>query len=182
MAIVAGTSSQSQNTSCVIVAAVFIFMFSFFFPTGFLGLTFLYASEISPLSVRVPITSISTGSAWLFNFLVAEITPVGFATLGYKYYIIYACINFFLILPGKCIENVIYGCGLLLAGVYFFFPETNGRHLEEVDLLFLDSKNIFQPVSTARNMPRRQESHGAVLGEKVLADQMESEDGHGTVS
>lgn len=101
MAIIAGTSSQSHNTSCVIVAAVFIFMFSFFFPTGFLGLTFLYASEISPLSVRVPITSISTGSAWLFNFLVAEITPVGFATLGYKYYIIYACINFFLILPGK---------------------------------------------------------------------------------
>jgi sugar porter (SP) family MFS transporter len=182
MAIVAGTSSQSQNTSCVIVAAVFIFMFSFFFPTGFLGLTFLYASEISPLSVRVPITSISTGSAWLFNFLVAEITPVGFATLGYKYYIIYACINFFLILPGKCIENVINGCGLLLAGVYFFFPETNGRHLEEVDQIFLDSKNIFQPVRTARNMPRRQESHGAVLGEKVVADERESEDGHGTVS
>lgn len=30
---------------------------------------------------------------------VAEITPVGFATIGWQYYIIYACINFFLILP-----------------------------------------------------------------------------------
>jgi sugar porter (SP) family MFS transporter len=106
MAIVAGTSSQGQSTACIIVAALFIFMFSFFFPTGFLGLTFLYASEISPLSVRVPITSISTGSAWLFNFLVAEVTPVGFATLGYKYYIIYACINFFLILPGKSTRDI----------------------------------------------------------------------------
>ena len=31
------------------------------------GLTFLYASEISPLMVRVPITAMSTGSAWLFK-------------------------------------------------------------------------------------------------------------------
>ena len=70
MAIVAGTSSQSQNESAVAAAGAFIFLFSLFFPTGFLGLTFLYASEISPLSARVPITSLSTGSAWLFNFLV----------------------------------------------------------------------------------------------------------------
>lgn len=61
MAIIAGTSSQITNTSCVIVAAVFISMFSLFFPTGFLGLTFLYASEVAPLSVRVPITAMSTG-------------------------------------------------------------------------------------------------------------------------
>lgn len=77
MAIVAGTSSQSNNTAAVGAAGAFIFLFSLFFPVGFLGLTFLYASEISPLSVRVPITSMSTGSAWLFNFLVAEVTPVG---------------------------------------------------------------------------------------------------------
>ncbi|KAL1863077.1 hypothetical protein VTK73DRAFT_6457 [Phialemonium thermophilum] len=161
MAIIAGTSSQSQSSSCVIAAAVFIFMFSFFFPTGFLGLTFLYAAEISPLSVRVPITSISTGSAWLFNFLVAEITPVGFATLGYKYYIIYACINFFVILPG----------------VYFFFPETNGRHLEEVDQIFLNSKNVFQPVSIARNLPRREESGHIGFGtRKTEAMHQEIED------
>lgn len=117
MAIVAGTSSQSDNKAAVAAAGAFIFLFSLFFPTGFLGLTFLYASEISPLSARVPITSLSTGSAWLFNFLVsltstsrqtkadskqvAEITPVGFATIGWRYYIIFACINWFLIFPCK---------------------------------------------------------------------------------
>jgi sugar porter (SP) family MFS transporter len=101
MAIVAGTASQSSNRAAAGTAGGFIFMFSFFFPTGFLGLTFLYASEISPLSARVPITSMSTGTAWLFNFIVAEVTPIGFNTLGYKYFIVYACINFFLILPSK---------------------------------------------------------------------------------
>ena len=83
MAIVAGTSSQPDNKAAVGTAGAFIFLFSLFFPTGFLGLTFLYAAEISPLSHRVPITGLSTGSAWIFNFLVAEVTPVGFATLGW---------------------------------------------------------------------------------------------------
>lgn len=62
MAVVAGTSSQSHSTAAVGVAATFIFLFSLFFPTGFLGLTFLYAAEISPLSYRVPITALSTGT------------------------------------------------------------------------------------------------------------------------
>lgn len=38
--------------------------------------------------------------------------------------------------------------------VYFFFPETSGCHLEEVDAIFLDSKNIFETVSVA-SMSRR---------------------------
>lgn len=67
MAIVAGTASQAPNVTCVSVASAFLFLFSLFFPVGFLGLTFLYASEISPLMVRVPITALSTGSAWLFK-------------------------------------------------------------------------------------------------------------------
>lgn len=67
MAIVAGAASQAPNVSCVSVASAFLFLFSLFFPVGFLGLTFLYASEISPLMVRVPITAMSTGSAWIFK-------------------------------------------------------------------------------------------------------------------
>jgi sugar porter (SP) family MFS transporter len=101
MAVLAGTVSHPDNRAAIIVAGLFIFLFSFFFPTGFLGLTFLYATEVSPLSVRVPITSISTGTAWLINFVVAEVTPVGFATIHARYYIVYAAMNFCLILPCK---------------------------------------------------------------------------------
>lgn len=61
MAVIAGSSSQLHNMSAIGAAAAFIFLFSLFFPTGFLGLTFLYAAEISPLSHRVPITAMSTG-------------------------------------------------------------------------------------------------------------------------
>jgi len=37
--------------------------------------------------------------------------------------------------------------------VYFLFPETNGRHLEEVDQIFRDSKNIFDPPRMANKLP-----------------------------
>jgi sugar porter (SP) family MFS transporter len=67
MTIVAATTSQPQSVTCIGVACAFLFLFSLFFPVGFLGLTFLYASEISPLMARVPITAMSTGSAWIFK-------------------------------------------------------------------------------------------------------------------
>lgn len=41
----------------------------------------------------------------------------------------------------------------LITAVYFFFPETNGRQLEEVDRIFRDSNNIFDPVKRARELP-----------------------------
>ncbi|KAG7421215.1 Sugar transporter STL1 [Fusarium oxysporum f. sp. rapae] len=159
MAVVAGGSSQPGNATSVGVAAAFIFLFSLFFPTGFLGLTFLYAAEISPLSHRVPITAISTAIAWLFNFVVAEITPIGLATLKYRYYIIYAAINICLTFPS----------------LYFLFPETSGLHLEEVDAIFLDSRNILETVSIARrSQPVHQRSNiDKGRGEKQEVAQIE---------
>lgn len=43
--------------------------------------------------------------------------------------------------------------------VYLFFPETSGRHLEEVDQIFRDSNNIFQPVKVAKQLPMRELAH-----------------------
>ncbi len=37
--------------------------------------------------------------------------------------------------------------------MYLFWPETSGRHLEEIDQIFRDSKNIFEPPKMARKLP-----------------------------
>jgi hypothetical protein len=39
--------------------------------------------------------------------------------------------------------------------VYFFFPETSGRSLEEVDEIFLQSKSIFDTVKVSLRLPRQ---------------------------
>ncbi|KAJ7785637.1 putative MFS sugar transporter [Mycena metata] len=136
MAVAAGGTSHPSNQAAVNAAIAFIYLFSTFFVTGYLGLTFLYASEIAPLSVRTPITALSAASRWLFNYVVVEVTPTGFNSLGYQYFIIYAVINWFLILPT----------------VYFLFPETQGLHLESVDRIFLESTSVLDPVRVAKGL------------------------------
>ena len=56
---------------------------------------------------------------WIFNFLIVMITPIAFENIGYQTYIIFAVINAFIV---PC--------------VYFFYPETAYRSLEEMDVVF----------------------------------------------
>lgn len=46
-------------------------------------------------------------------------------------------------------------CASFVPIVYFFYPETAGRSLEEIDAIFLESKSIFDTVKVAQRMPRR---------------------------
>ena len=39
--------------------------------------------------------------------------------------------------------------------VYFFYPETAGRTLEEIDEIFTASKSIFDPVRIAKKLPKQ---------------------------
>lgn len=45
-------------------------------------------------------------------------------------------------------------CASFVPIVYFFFPETAGRSLEEIDAIFAESRSIFDTVTVAKNMPR----------------------------
>lgn len=64
------------------------------------------------------------------------VTPVAIDTIGYKYYIVFAVIS-------ACIP----------LSVYFLFPETMGRNLEEIDLLFQQSPSAWATVQFAKNRP-----------------------------
>lgn len=44
--------------------------------------------------------------------------------------------------------------------MYLFFPETNGLHLEEVDQIFRDSKNVFDPPKRAKRVVRHEWGQG----------------------
>lgn len=64
------------------------------------------------------------------------ITPVAINSIGYQYYIVYAVI-------AACIP----------ASVYFFFPETMGRNLEEIELIFRESPSVWSTVRFAKSRP-----------------------------
>ncbi|KAJ4423149.1 hypothetical protein N0V82_002143 [Gnomoniopsis sp. IMI 355080] len=136
VALAVATSFGVENTAAQIVAGVFIYLFNTFVPIGFLGANFLYCTEVAPIRLRMAMSSISTANHWLWNFVVVMVTPVAIETIGGKFYIVFACI-------GACIPLT----------VYFFFPETMGRNLEEIDLMFKDSPSIWQTVKFAKTRP-----------------------------
>lgn len=131
MAVLCGTQWAStaprHNSAASVVAAVFFFVFNTFCSIGWLGMTWLYASEITPLKIRAPVSGLSTSANWLFNFVIVMTTPVGNDQLGPFLYAVYAAINF-----------------LIAPVIYFCYPETSGRTLEEMDEIF-ENCNPWKP-------------------------------------
>lgn len=148
MICLAATDSQALkgNTGAGYAEVVFLFLFNTCFAIGWLGMTWLYPAEIVPLKIRAPANAVATSGNWIWNFMVVMITPVAFDTIKYQTYIIFAVINAFIV---PC--------------VYFFYPETAYRSLEEMDAIFVKTKSVFSVVSVARNEPRRYGKHGEVL-------------------
>lgn len=136
MAILAGCTVNTSNTPALIVAIIFLFVVNFMYCVGFLGCQFLYSSEIAPLHVRSVVNGLAVGATWGTNFLVAEVTPLGFDKLRWGYYLVWAAIN-----------------AAIIPVIYFCFPETAGRSLEQIDEIFAQSKSIFDVVGIAKKLP-----------------------------
>lgn len=119
--------------------AVFgLFLYMAFFGASILPLPWLYPAEISPIRTRAKANAVSTCSNWLFNFTVVMITPVMVEHIGWGTYLFFAVMNAIFIPP-----------------MYFFYPETAGRSLEEIDLIF--AKGYCEKMSyvrAARELPK----------------------------
>lgn len=99
------------------VVMVWFYIVNFAYSWGPASWTLI--AEIFPLSIRAKGASISASSNWMNNFVIAFITP-------------------------PMLENITYGTYLffsmwcLIGGlwIFFFFPETKGKTLEQMDEVF----------------------------------------------
>lgn len=66
MGLAIATSFPTSNYGAQVVSVLFVFLFNFFIPIGFLGANFLYCTEVSPTRLRVAMASISTANHWLW--------------------------------------------------------------------------------------------------------------------
>lgn len=96
-----------------------LFTYIAFFGATWLPLPWLYPAEINPLRTRARANAVSTCANWLFNFLIVMITPIMISNIGWGTYLFFAAMN---------------ACFLPI--IYFFYPETRRRSLEEIDLIF----------------------------------------------
>ncbi|EJU03086.1 general substrate transporter [Dacryopinax primogenitus] len=108
-----------DNPATQIVSAALLFVFNSIFAVGWLGMTWLYPAEIVGIRIRAPANALSTASNWIFNFMVVMVTGPSFANISWRTYIVFAALNAFIV-----------------PVVYFYFPETAGRSLEDMDIIF----------------------------------------------
>lgn len=131
-------AARDDNTAAGIGAAVLLFMFNTFFALSLLSLTWLYPPEVSSLEARTATAGISTALNWVSNFLVVMCCQPLFETIGSYTYLLFAAINM-----------------LMVPVFYFLYPETRGRTLEEMDIIF-NQTPVWKPwesVRIARELP-----------------------------
>lgn len=112
-------------------AAVGLFTYIASFGATWLPLPWLYPAEISPVKTRAKANALSTCTNWLFNFLIVMVTPIMIAGIHWGTYLFFCVVN---------------ACFLPI--IYFFYPETARRSLEEIDLIF--AKGYMENISYVR--------------------------------
>ncbi|KAK9457422.1 general substrate transporter [Dipodascopsis uninucleata] len=96
----------------------FIFIFFGIFSACWMGPSWMYASEILPLTGRSNGMGLTVAITWLCNFLIVMITPVALANITWRYYIILGVFN------------------VLFIPCLWSFTETKGQSLEQLDISF----------------------------------------------
>ncbi|CAG7983217.1 unnamed protein product [Penicillium salamii] len=97
------------------------FVFSFFYT--FVGIiSWVYPAEIFPVDIRNQGNSITTFTNWTFNLVFAQFSPNALSSIGFRYFYVFFAFNVVAML-----------CYI------FFFPETRGKTLEQMDILFGDA-------------------------------------------
>ncbi|CUA71938.1 High-affinity glucose transporter [Kluyveromyces lactis NRRL Y-1140] [Rhizoctonia solani] len=141
----------SDNKVAQRTGVAFIILFgSLFFSTSFGPVSWVYQSEIFPMRVRAKGAAVATMSNWAVNAMISQVSPIGLHRLGWKFYLVFICTN---IANGKYYGFI----------VIFFFPETKGKSLEEMDAVFGDQviEHALQTGHT-HNVPELDDKDGSV--------------------
>ncbi|KAI0071664.1 general substrate transporter [Panus rudis PR-1116 ss-1] len=125
---------HDSATKAIIVCSYF-FVCSFAITMG--PVSWTYPAEIFPMRVRAKAVSIATATNWAFNFALAFAVPPGLSNIAYKTYFIFGTFNF-----AACIH------------IFFCFPETAQRTLEEVEEIFAQG-HIFTAWKIGRDVGKK---------------------------
>ncbi|KAK4223358.1 putative sugar transporter [Podospora fimiseda] len=148
-AVALGTPNQSAN----IAVLFFIYAYSPCYNMGYNALTYTYMVEVWPYAER------SSGIAFfqlfgrLAGFFTTFVNPIGLKDVGWKYLISYCC---------WLAYEVVF--------VYFFFPETFGRTLEELAFLFEDKHLADQATAAVEKVLNQHNETGSINNDKARTE------------
>jgi len=154
----AAGNSLANNVSAVNAQIAFIAIFIFFFASTWGPGAWILIGEVFPLPIRSRGVALSTASNWLWNTIIAVITPYMVNTDEGN-----LRSSVFFIWGGLCTMAFIWS--------YLFVPETKGLSLEQVDKMMEETT----PRTSAKWRPRNTYANEAgvrdgVVDASIIAD------------
>ncbi|KAJ5467639.1 hypothetical protein N7475_005391 [Penicillium sp. IBT 31633x] len=117
--VAAGLFSERNLPAAGIAVVPLLFLFFGAFDMGYGPLFISYPAEILPFQLRAKGIAVVLSTDAVACFFNQYVNPVAFTAIAWRYYCVFiGCLVVFLVL------------------IYFLFPETKGRSLEEVALIF----------------------------------------------
>ncbi|RPB01546.1 general substrate transporter [Choiromyces venosus 120613-1] len=105
------------HASKAVIACSYLFVASFAITWG--PASWTYPPELFPLRIRGKAVALCTSANWIFNFALGYFVPPAFENIQWKVYILFGAF-----------------CAAMTVHVFFFFPETAGKSLEEIEAMF----------------------------------------------
>ncbi|KAI8073028.1 general substrate transporter [Gongronella butleri] len=151
-------TTVADNLSAVNAQVAFMGIYIFFFATSWGPGAWVLVGEIFPLPIRSRGVALSTASNWLWNCIIAVITPYlvnpDKADLKSKVFFVWG---------STCFACFVYA--------YFLVPETKGLTLEQVDMMLEETT----PRTSAKWKPHATFADQAHTDDKETVDQLEVE-------
>ena len=118
-----------------VIACCYLFVVSFACSWGVC--IWVYCAEVwGDSASRQRGAALTTSVNWIFNFAIAMFTPSAFKNITWKTYMVFATF-----------------CGCMFIHVFFFFPETKGKRLEEIGQMWAEGVPAWKSASWQPSIP-----------------------------
>lgn len=124
-ALLSRTTNPTNGKKFGAASTAFFFLYYVFFGVCWQAVPWLYPTEINGLSMRAKGAALATASNWISNYIVVQITPIGIANIGWRFYLIWMVFN-----------------AAFVPLIWLLYPETANRHLEDIDKVYCDNPGM----------------------------------------
>ena len=147
--------SHANLNGSGVFAIVSVYLFVVFYSFSWGPIPFILSAESVPNHLRSLVMALALMTQWLFNFVIAKITPIMLSNITYGTFLL-------------------FGCASTLACLYAIFcvPETRRVPLESVYLLFEGSiiKGCVNDVFPSRSRARELQTHSHDVHSHYMSD------------
>ncbi|KAK9473936.1 general substrate transporter [Dipodascopsis tothii] len=141
-----------------IVTTSMFFLYYVCYGTSFAKVPWVYNSEINSIGWRTRGAAAATATNWMGGFIITQFTKTGVVHLRWKFYLMFTIFLW-----------------VFFPVVYFLYPETCNRTLEDIDLVFLQHKGLIvtDKALTQRKRPQEfieAEKQRIEAGERIMRE------------